>query len=46
MTQYVIVKRTDIAKLQQKVGRMLADGWMPVGGVSFDGTNYLQAMGR
>ena len=28
-----------------RVNALLAAGWFNVGGISFDGTNYLQAMG-
>lgn len=41
---YIIVDAVSYPALALKVWRQLPKGWQPIGGVSFDGNQYLQAM--
>jgi hypothetical protein len=43
---YKVVQAHNIARLTMLVEDLLHQGWLLVGGISFDGQNYLQAMTR
>lgn len=44
VSRYTIVTASNDMELAINVCRYLANGWQPIGGVSFDGPRYLQAM--
>jgi len=41
---YLIVKGRDAGEVEDKVRELIQNSWFTVGGVGFDGSNYLQAM--
>lgn len=41
---YTILTSVIVIGLSLEVQRHLLEGWQPIGGVSFDGQRYLQAM--
>lgn len=43
---YKIAAADNIARLTQIVVDLLHQGWQPVGGIAFDGAQYLQALTR
>lgn len=46
LSRYTIVTANNDVTLEVEVGLFLSNGWQPIGGVSFDGRQYLQAMVR
>jgi len=42
--KYEIVSSTSRSTLVTKVNTEISDGWRPIGGVTYDGAVYLQAM--
>lgn len=46
MTQYVVIRRDSLSELEKGVEYFLTTGYLPVGGVGWDGVCYLQAVGR
>ena len=42
---YKIMRANNTSDLTEKVRVMLKNGWVTVGGVCWDGQDYLQAMG-
>jgi hypothetical protein len=46
LTGYIIVTSYIVVGLSIEVQQHMSKGWQPIGGVSFDGGQYLQAMVR
>ena len=46
VVDYFVVTSAVVTELSVKVQQRLLKGWQPIGGVSFDGKRYLQAMVR
>lgn len=44
MTKYTVIQTGNLHILIRVVNEQMEKGWHPVGGASFDGNNYLQAM--
>lgn len=44
VTGYIIVTSGIVVGLSMEVQQHLLRGWQPIGGVSYDGKQYLQAM--
>jgi hypothetical protein len=44
VVDYFVVTSAIVMGLAVKVQQRLLEGWQPIGGVSFDGEQYLQAM--
>lgn len=44
MDSYIIVREISVLELEKVVNSKLANGYDPIGGVTYNGTVYLQAM--
>lgn len=44
VAEYVVVVSNLVTKLSYEVQKCISKGWQPIGGVCFDGMQYIQAM--